>query len=172
VRRRAQPAGEIGLLLRILDEAYEKAAWHGTNLRGALRGVQAAQAAWRPARGRHNIWELALHAAYWKYATWRRLTGATRGAFPAKGSNWFTRPAGDAGESAWRADLAVLAAEHRKLRDAVRDFPPRRLNARSPGSKNANARLIYGIAAHDLYHTGQIQVLKRLYSSRGRAAKR
>ena len=168
--RSERASGEIGLLLRIVDEAYEKAAWHGPNLRGALRGVRAAQAAWRPARGRHNIWELTMHAAYWKYAAWRRLTGGNRGAFPAAGSNWFARPGAASGESAWRGDLAILGAQHRKLREAVRTFPSRRLHALSPGSKHENARLVYGIAAHDLYHTGQIQVLKRLYA--GRAGKR
>jgi hypothetical protein len=55
---------EVSLLLRMLDESYEKSAWQGPNLRGALRGVRAQAAAWRPAPGRHNIWELAIHPAY------------------------------------------------------------------------------------------------------------
>lgn len=58
----------VKLLLRLLDESYEKSAWQGPNLKGSLRGVHAAQAAWRPAPGRHNVWELVVHAAYWKYA--------------------------------------------------------------------------------------------------------
>ena len=62
------------LLLRILDDAYERKAWHGTNLRGSLRGVTADEARWRPAPGRHNIWELAVHCAYWKYTVRRKLT--------------------------------------------------------------------------------------------------
>src|SRR5262249_48741890 len=69
------------LLLRILDEAYERKAWHGTNLRGSLRGVSSDTAAWRPARGRHNIREIAVHCAYWKYTVRRRLTGEKRGSF-------------------------------------------------------------------------------------------
>ena len=156
-------AGEKVLLLALIDEGYEKAAWHGPNLRGALRGVRAKDAAWRPSAGRHNIWELALHAAYWKYAVWRRLTGGGKGQFAAEGSNWFVRPEnGRPDEKAWRADLALLAREHRRLREAVRTFPPAQLHARSAGSKHTNVRMMYGIAAHDLYHTGQIQMLKRL----------
>lgn len=163
----ASASGEIALLLRILDEAYEKAAWHGPNLRGSLRGVTPAAAAWRPAPGRHNIWELALHAAYWKYAVLRRLTGGGRGSFPAGGSNWIVRPAaGDGNEKAWRSDLRLLADQHRLLREAVRSFPAARLPERSAGSRHENARLIYGIAAHDLYHAGQIQIVKRLYRGR------
>ena len=76
------------LFLRMLDDAYQRKAWHGPNLRGSLRGVTADQALWRPAPGRHSIGELAVHCAYWKYAVRRRLTGLKRGTFPRKGSNW------------------------------------------------------------------------------------
>lgn len=76
-------APEIRLLLALLDEGFDRAAWHGPNLRGALRGLTAAHAAQRPAPGRHCIWEIALHCAYWKYAVCRRLTGeGARGSFP------------------------------------------------------------------------------------------
>ena len=164
-------AEPVALLLRILDEAYEKKAWHGPNLRGTLRGVGAQQAAWRPAPDRHNVWELALHAAYWKYAGWRRLTGEKRGAFPVKGSNWFLRPEA-ATEKAWRADLALLDEQHRRFRSAVEKIPARRLSSVSRGSRHRIDTLVYGIAAHDAYHAGQIQLLKRLYRDRVRKAGR
>ncbi len=83
---------EVSQLLAILDQAYNKPSWHGTNLRGSVRRVTPAQAAWRPGPGRHNIWEIVVHAAYWKYAAARRFTGGARGSFPLKGSNWFQRP--------------------------------------------------------------------------------
>ncbi len=97
-------------LLELLDKAYDHPSWHGPNLRNSLRGVTARQAAWRPGRGRHNIWEVAVHAAYWKYAVRRRLRGEKRGSFALKGSNWFARPA-SVTEKAWRADLALLEEE-------------------------------------------------------------
>src|SRR5262245_25706047 len=96
---------EIDLLLGLLDEAFDKKAWHGPNLRGALRRVGAAEAARRPGRGRHNVWELAVHAAYWKYAVRRRLTGEKRGSFALPGSNWFVRPNGPPSEAEWRKDV-------------------------------------------------------------------
>src|SRR5437899_12362197 len=55
------------LVLALLDEAYERKTWHGPNLKQSLKGVSMVEAAWRPGPGRHNIWEVALHAAYWKY---------------------------------------------------------------------------------------------------------
>jgi len=148
-------------LLALLDEAFEKRAWHGPNLRGSLRGLSAEEAAWRPAPGRHNIWELALHAAYWKYTVRRRLTGLKRGSFPLKGSNFFPRPEGPPTESAWRADLAVLAREHQALRAAV---------ASTPRFNEKQLFLVRGIASHDLYHAGQITLLKRLQHDLERTA--
>src|SRR5438874_523546 len=76
---------ELQLLLDGLDEAFDRKSWHGTNLRGSVRGVAVKEALWRPGPGRHNIWELMLHAAYWKYVVRRRITGEKRGSFLLKG---------------------------------------------------------------------------------------
>lgn len=152
---------EIEKLLSLLDEGYDHAAWHGPNLRGSLRGITARQAALRPGRGRHNVWEIVVHAAYWKYVVRRRLSGEKRGSFALAGSNWFDRPV-DASEGAWRADVALLGAEHRKLREFVAAFPPDELDGSARGSKSSPRRLIAGIAFHDVYHAGQIQLLKKL----------
>ncbi len=160
---------ELALLLALLEEAYERKAWQGPNLRGSLRGVTAAQAAWRPAPGRHGIWELAVHAAYWKYAVARMLTGEKRGAFPAKGSNWFARPGSAAPtDMAWRSDVALLDLQHRKLLEAARRLAPAALSKKPRGSRHTTAHLLYGVASHDVYHTGQIQLLKRLWKDRNR----
>lgn len=161
--------GGVALALAALDEAFDHKAWHGPNLRGATRRLDARAAAWRPAPRRHNVWELVVHAAYWKYAVRRRLTGEKRGSFPLEGSNWFTRPAPGGGdlERAWRADLALLADEHRKLRAVVAVLPPRSLETLSPGTRHTVARLVFGAALHDVYHAGQIQLLKRLAEAGG-----
>ena len=151
----------IELLLSLVDEAFDRRAWHGTNLRGALRGIDARQASWRPGPGRHNIWELALHAAYWKYAVRRRLTGEKRGSFELKGSNFFTRPGRDRRERAWKADIALLDRQHRQLRAVIAALPASTRLGKGKGGVT-KAWLVAGIAAHDLYHAGQIQLLKRL----------
>lgn len=158
---------EIDLLLRQLDQAYDRPSWHGTNLRGSLRRVTAEEAAARPGPERHNIWELALHCAYWKYAVRRRLTGEKRGSFPLAGSNFFRRPEGRPTADAWKRDLALLDDCHHRLRESVAGLPPRRLPEIGRGNKVPNREVILGIAAHDLYHAGQIQLLKRLARERG-----
>ncbi|MCU0241826.1 MAG: DinB family protein [Vicinamibacteria bacterium] len=157
-------APQIDLLAGFLDEAFEVKAWHGPNLRGAIRGLTARAAAWRPAPGRHNIWEIVVHAAYWKYAVWRRITGTKRGSFPYKGSNWFERPLPRARniEAEWRADVAMLVIFHRRLMDEVLRLRDADLPRRTRGSRQTNLTVMRGIAAHDLYHAGQIQLIKRL----------
>ena len=155
---------EIVQLVAILDQAYNTPSWHGTNLRGSLRRVTPGQAAWRPVTGRHNVWEIAIHAAYWKYAATRRLTDGDRGSFPLKGSNWFRRPEdpGPPHQKAWKADLALLDASHDALRGAVMGLSAEDLPRIPPGRKVSNFALLSGVAAHDAYHAGQIQLLKRL----------
>ena len=146
-------SADRALLLEMLDAAYDRRGWHGTALRGSLRGLRPEVALYRPAPDRHNIWELIVHAAYWKYVVWRKLTGAKRGSFPLKGSNWFRSP-----ESVDVAEVVqLLDAEHARLRAAIAALP-------SLPASGTLRRMLYGIAAHDLYHTGQIQLLKRLHS--------
>src|SRR2546425_6782086 len=152
---------EISLLLGIIDEAYQKAAWHGPNLRGSTRGVTHLQAARRPKAGRHNIWEIVVHAAYWKYAVCRRLMGERAKSFPLKGRNWFKRP-DKLSDDAWQADRKLLEDCHRRLRRVVQGVDRKDLRRKSTGSRVTNAEMIAGIAAHDVYHAGQIQLLKRL----------
>jgi hypothetical protein len=159
-RARALSA-ELALLLRLIDESYEKKAWHGPNLKGSFRGLSAAEAAWRPQPSRHSIVENVIHCAYWKYAVRRRLTGEKRGSFLLKGSNWFAIES-PLGEAAWKEYTALLEREHRMIRQTIAAFPPERLDGLPGGSKVSYVTQIYGIALHDVYHAGQIQLLKRL----------
>lgn len=149
----------VGLLVSLLDEAFSRKGWHGPTLWGALRGVTPEQAAWRPGPDRHNIWEVAAHAAYWKHVVRRRITGDRRLRFPLRGRDWFARPAG-ASASAWRADLQLLRDQHAQLRSLVASLAPADLGGGAAGERHAH--MIRGIAAHDVYHAGQIQLLKRL----------
>jgi len=149
------------LLLAAIDAGYDRPSWHGTNLRGALRGLSIAEAAWRPAFGRHNIWELVVHSAYWKYDIRRRLNGAKGRAFAIEGSNFWSRPV-EGTTKEWKTDLALLEAEHQELREAVASFPEKRWTQKAPGKPFNFEGLVRGVAAHDIYHAGQIQLLKTL----------
>ena len=155
----------IDMLVQVLDQAFDVRAWHGTTLKGSIRGIKTPLAVWRPAPKRHNIWEIMLHTAYWKYAIRRNLTGEPRGTFSREGSNWPALPSRSTAAT-WKADVAFLRDEHTKLREAVASLSPKKLRATRRGMKWRNEQYIYGAASHDLYHAGQIQLIKRLFATK------
>jgi len=150
------------LLLQVLEGAFTAKGWQGTTLSGALRGLGPREALWRPRPGRHNVWELVLHAAFWKHIVRLRVEGRPGSeAFPRPGRNFPKLPE-QADAASWQADVALLKREHELLRRTVRSLPPSRLGARVGRSRWTVAEVLFGVAAHDLYHTGQIQLLKAL----------
>jgi hypothetical protein len=160
---------QIDVILDLIDQAFDHRAWHGTNLKGSLRGLQIEEVIWRPAPGKHNIWELMLHAAYWKYIVRRRLLSGEKGSFPLAGSNFFARPAdGFSDKKAWDKDIRLLAQTHRSLREVIANLKPKALLENASGSKYNILQTVNGVAAHDLYHAGQIQLIKRLYEAKNK----
>lgn len=155
----------IQLLARTIQPRRGQ-AWHGGPTPvGAVRGVPVEAARWRPAPGRHTIWELTLHAAYWKYAIRRRLTRDAIPRFPRGPANWPAMPS-PADDAAWNADRHLLAEEHRLLLETIERFPAGSLGRHAGGRKRwSYGDLIIGIAMHDAYHAGQLQLMKRLWES-------
>ena len=151
----------IRLLLDVFEQAYTAPAWHGTPLKGTIRGVDARAALWRPRPRRHCIWDLVLHTAYWKCMVRRRLLRDPEISFPRDGANWLQLPP-LRNAAAWRQDRALLDEEHRLLGSAIAQLDARELRRRAWHSQWSVETQVYGIASHDLYHAGQIQLLKRL----------
>jgi uncharacterized damage-inducible protein DinB len=141
-------------LLTVLESSYRKNAWHGPTLHAALRGVDARTALRRPGPGRHNIWELAVHAAYWKFAVRRKLSKDRSLQFDFSGSNWFQVSSGR--DADWAAARRLLDFEHERF---LRFVAPR---ARDIVRNAAMSRLVFGVAQHDVYHAGQIVLIKKL----------
>ncbi len=157
--RHRQPS--IKFLLNLVEESYDRKAWHGPNLRGSVRGLDVATALWRPSPKRHNIWEVFVHCAYWKYVVRRRILGEKRGSFALKGSNWFKSPSTVTSQML-RMDLELLGETHRKLVDAILTLDFADLPRIPKNSKVSIETTVCGIAMHDVYHAGQIQLLKKL----------
>lgn len=163
--RMAHP-GET-LLRAVIENAYRGKGWQGPTLSGALRGVTPAEALFRPARSRKCIWDHVRHAAYWKYAVAALLEREVLGVaepepFPLSPSNWPHLPA-PADSAAWKRDRALLEKMHERVLQAVSALDLDHLDRRpSPRHKLPLAGYVAGIAAHDAYHCGQIQLLKRL----------
>lgn len=155
-----EDTARVELLLTTLEQAFRAKAWHGSTLRGALGRVRAEEAAWRPAPGRHSIWEITVHCAYWKHIALRRISSEPP-PFPEKGSDWFPRP-GEPTEKAWKRDLKLLGEIHEALLTAVGQLSDADLATCPGGSTTSTEDLIRGVAFHDVYHCGQIQLLKRM----------
>lgn len=151
----------IALLLSALDRAYDKKSWHGPVLKGVLRGVPLREAVYRPDPKRNSIHALIQHAAYWKFIVRRIVTGAFKEKFPRSHCNW-PDPRKPVNAKQLAADLRLLDDEHQKLRAAVAAFPVKRLDKKTPRGAWTYGEMILGVAAHDLYHAGQIGLLKRL----------
>jgi len=143
------------VLIEALRTAFDRRSWHGANLLGSIRSVHATTATQRIGR-RKTIWEQVLHAAYWKHVVINKLAGTTR--FPRRGSNWPAMPQ-QRNEAAWRADVELLKSTHRRLLEAVAALPDKRLDEKTRW-------LIQGGAAHDVYHAGQIKLLRKLLSAK------
>ena len=154
----------VTLLLDLIDQGYDHDSWHGPNLLGSIRRVGEVEAAWRPGPTLHNVWEIVVHAAYWKYVVWRRLTGAVKGGFPRKGSDFIERPGGKNPES-WKEDAALLGRIHADMRAAIAVLSDADLAFTPEGSQVSNGKLASGVAHHDVYHAGQIQTIRQAYKA-------
>jgi uncharacterized damage-inducible protein DinB len=152
-------------LLATLDRAYDGRSWHGPNLKRALRGLTPLIAFFRPGPERHSVYDLALHAAYWKYVVRRRLSGEKRGSFALPGSNFFLAPP-RASTKELDAAQSLLEREHRALRELVEELPESAFSARF--GRWTGEAMLSGAAAHDLYHAGQIQLLRKLAAKKRR----
>jgi len=160
---------DVGRLEDQLRRALEGEAWHGPSVLEALDGVTAHQAAAHPIAGAHSIWELVLHLSSDYGLVLRRLGGDGRQLTPSEG--WPAVP--ETSEENWRETVSALRQLNAELRQAVRSFPPERLDellvAESPYT--AYTQFI-GVTQHALYHAGQIAVLKKALGSADRVAPR
>jgi uncharacterized damage-inducible protein DinB len=148
---------------RLADQirrAFEGDAWHGDSLLEILAGMNAATAAARPIPNAHSIWEILLHIAAWDGAVVRR-TGGT--AVQLTDEQNFP-PVKDTSEAAWRNTVEQVKRTHDELVRAVETFPDSRLQEQVPGKTQDYYNFYYmfsGIVQHELYHAGQIALLKK-----------
>jgi uncharacterized damage-inducible protein DinB len=151
------PISESALIAEHLRRAFDGDAWHGPALLELLLDVDAATAAAKPLPDVHSIWELVLHIAAWDSAACRRLSGEK------------TQPTGVANfpivpkptEAAWRKAIRAAKRTHDGLVKTVKALPVTRLRERVPGKKYDFYFMLYGVAQHELYHAGQIAILKK-----------
>jgi uncharacterized damage-inducible protein DinB len=141
-----------------LKRSQEGQAWHGPSLHELLDGVTAEQACARPIPNAHSIWELVNHIGAWEQIALRRLEGETEIEIPDE-INF--PPVTDSSEAAWKATLQSFEASHRSLREGIKKIDDARLEEISPGTSYSIYVLLHGVIQHNLYHAGQIALLKK-----------
>jgi hypothetical protein len=157
--RTATPRGlDSTVLARIIEEGYGPGAWHGADLKAALSDVTPDLAFWRPAPGRHNIAEIALHHAYYVRSVRAQLSDAAPEPFVLEGEDWFELS--DRGSMTWSEILGVVETEQRRLVGVIADLSAGR--ARQSSTDVEPFDLVLGITCHAVYHAGQVQLIKRL----------
>jgi uncharacterized damage-inducible protein DinB len=150
---------EPALIADQLRRAFEGEAWHGPALLELLQDADAATAAAKPLPGVHSIWELVLHIAVWDAAARRRLAGEK---WQPTGTANFPLVPKRPTEAAWRKAVAQAKRTHDVLVKRVAALPDSRLRERVPGKKYDFYHMLHGVAQHELYHAGQIAILKKL----------
>jgi uncharacterized damage-inducible protein DinB len=151
---------ETARLADQLRRAFEGDAWHGDSVLELLAGVNAATAAARPIKNAHSIWELVLHIAAWDDAVLRRTGGVAVTVsddenFPA---------VKETSEATWRKAVESAKHTHSELVKVVAAFPDSRLREQVPGKSQEYYNFFYmfsGVVQHELYHAGQIALLKK-----------
>ena len=149
---------EIRRIRDQLRRAQEGEAWHGPSVREVLAGVTAEQAASRPVAGAHSIWELVRHIAAWERFARERITDWKVHEVPVE-QDW--PPVTDTSEAAWTAALDELVRGHGALLEAISSLDEEMLDQIIEGAPYSAYFLLHGVIQHDLYHAGQIAVLKK-----------
>ena len=158
---RYHTGGPVSESTRIADQlkrAYSGVAWHGPALLPLLRGVRAAQAAARPIPNAHSIWELVLHTAAWDKAVQASIEGRQ---LKLTSKQNFPPVPNPPTEAAWREAVTALKNTHAQLVKIAASLPDSRLKDRVPGKKHNVYAMLHGVVQHEIYHAGQIALLKK-----------
>ncbi|HEV2945865.1 MAG TPA: DinB family protein [Gemmataceae bacterium] len=153
---------EISRILDQLDRSMEGDAWHGPSLRELLKGVTARQANSKSSPGIHSIWEIVLHITADQDVARRRLAGETIIELPPE-LDW--PPIPDNTETAWQQTINCLVESKQKLRQSISQMSDERLEEIVPGKGYSAYVLLHGVIQHNLYHAGQIAILKKFAPS-------
>ncbi len=140
-----------------LRRAVDGDAWHGPSVRELLANVTVQQATTKPVHDAHSIWELLFHMSAWEGVALRRINGDS--APLPDDQNW---PLGNSLNVAeWNVAWTNFENQNRQLRKAIVQLGDHRLEDQAPGADGSFYHLLHGVVQHDLYHAGQIALLKR-----------
>jgi uncharacterized damage-inducible protein DinB len=156
------PSNELARLEAQLRSAFEGPSWHGPAVLELLRDVSPAEAAARPIASAHTIWELVLHLTAVDDLVLRRIRGDGRPLTPAEDWPTMAKPT----DANWQEAIAALRGRNEATRGAVLRVDGARLaGPLVPEPPYTAYEQLIGLTQHDLYHAGQIALLKRAIRS-------
>lgn len=143
----------------LMERAFHGTAWHGPAVCELIKDLSAHAAAAKPLASIHSIWELVLHMAIWKDVARWRLEGNEK--VPSDEENF--PPVTDTSEASWHKAMSRLKTAHDELCQAVLSASDEKLEEEIPaGGGLTHFVRLHGVIHHDLYHAGQIALLKKL----------
>jgi uncharacterized damage-inducible protein DinB len=148
---------EIRRILNQMDRAFSGEAWHGPDLTQLLNGISSEDASKHPVPGAHSIWEIVNHIAAWNAIVQQKSKGE-----PVEVTtelDW--PPVWEVSEVSWKRSLATLADNRTRLRNYVKTVRDDQLDEKVQRENYSQYVLLHGLVQHDLYHAGQIAVLKK-----------
>jgi len=148
---------EIGRITDQLQRAFKGDAWHGPSVLKALKAVTFEQAFKKPIKGAHSIWEIVLHISAWHHAVTQRLKGYVVNL--TKEEDWPRVENHD--ENAWQSALELTNESYENLLKKASSLSDSDLNKTAPGRNHSIYFMLHGVIQHDLYHAGQIAILKK-----------
>ena len=147
---------EVKFLRDQIETTYKGDSWHGPNLVNTLKGIDYKQAMKRPIEHRHTIWELTDHTSFWMEEVWKSVKDH-KGLEPDMDKNW---PEMGATEEEWQQSVARLEAAVNMVLDALAEWREEHLYEMVPGEKYTFKQMLHGAVHHNLYHAGQINLLR------------
>ena len=157
---------EIRRIRDQLSAAFDGSPWHGPSLWDLLADVKALEAQSHPVRDVHSVLELVLHMTYWRRVVLEALAGTSIAAHqPNTPEDWRSPEGPD--NDAWREALEALRRSQDELLAALDGLGESALEQRVPGRDYNVDVLLYGILQHDVYHMGQIAILRKAYTTQG-----
>jgi uncharacterized damage-inducible protein DinB len=151
---------EAKRIAQTLRDTYASDAWVGPSLQDILRGLTPGQAYSRPIPNAHSIWEIILHMTVWRMFAWHKLNGNSAFEINSPGQDW--PPVENDSLPAWEAALTELEKSQQQLLEALEGLDDGKLHETVPGREYPYYKLLHGIIGHDLYHGGQIVLLRKM----------
>jgi len=148
---------EIERIKDQMHKTFYSDAWHGGSVMEFLSEIGAEEAASHLLEARHSIWELVPHMETWKRVARLALEGNEMGRISPE-EDW--PPIRDTSEEAWARTVESLREEHEALMGALSRLSEESLRETVPGRSYSFYTLLHGVIHHDLYHLGQIAILK------------